>query len=187
VARLLFFTVVAAGYFLTAFGLRFAFPAMSLEGRAAWLFFSSPIRPLALLTARAGLYASVLTVAVVPIALAGVLALVAHAALTVAMAVLLVLLAVTTTTVLVGLGAAFPDFREANAEALSASGAGLAATVVCLVYVAIVAWLGERAALAVAAGAGVIPWLAVAAAISGALTTAMVVLVRHRVNTLEAP
>src|SRR5207237_1365669 len=43
IARLLLFDVVAAGYFLTAFGLRFVFPAMSLEVRAAWLFFSSPI------------------------------------------------------------------------------------------------------------------------------------------------
>ena len=65
--------------------------------------------------------------------------------------------------------------------------AGRAATVVCLVYVAVIAWLGQRAALAVGSGGHVVPWLAVAAAISGALVTAVIVLVRYRVSTLEAP
>ncbi len=44
IAQLLLLNLVAAGYFLTAFGLRFVFPSLSLEGQAAWVLFASPVR-----------------------------------------------------------------------------------------------------------------------------------------------
>src|SRR5207245_2605926 len=71
VARLLLFDVVAAGYFLTAFGLRFVFPAMSLEGRAAWLFFSSPMPIFRVFLAKLLVYGTLLTLVVAPRAAPG--------------------------------------------------------------------------------------------------------------------
>lgn len=187
VARLLLFTIVATGYFLTAFGLRYTFPSTSLEGRAAWVFFSSPVPRARLLLARAGLHAGLVAAAVVPIALLGVVRLVPDPALTAAAAGLLVLTAVTTTTVLLAAGTAWPDFREPSADALSTSGGGLGATVVCLAYVTAIGWIGRGVVLARAGGADVIPWLGAAAGLSGALVAGSLLLALHRAPRLEAP
>ena len=185
VARLLLLNVLAAGYFLTAFGLRFVFPSVSLEGRAAWVLFSSPVSLRRVLAAKLGLHAGLLAVAVVPIALAGTLRLTGDPRLVAATAALLLLLAATTATLLLALGAAWPNFREPNPEALSTSGAGLAGTLACLGYVALVGWCARRAALAVAAGGGVLPWLALAGLVSAALAAAALALAWRRVPTLE--
>jgi ABC-2 type transport system permease protein len=185
VARLLLLNVVASGYFVTAFGLRFVFPSISLEGRAAWVLFSSPVRLARLFFAKLGLFAGLLTVAVVPIALAGTVRLVGHPALVAATAALLVMLVLTTATLLLAFGAAWPDFRESDPESLSTSGGGLAATLVCLGYVAVVGWSARGAALAAAGGGSVAPWLALAAAVSAALIAGALALALRRMRTLE--
>ena len=185
VARLLLLNVVAAGYFVTAFGLRFVFPSISLEGRAAWVLFSSPVRLARLFFAKLGLFAGLLTVAVVPIALAGTVRLVGHPALVAATAALLVMLVLTTATLLLAFGAAWPDFRESDPESLSTSGGGLAATLVCLGYVALVGWSARGAALAATGGGSVAPWLALAAAVSAALIAGALALALRRMRTLE--
>ncbi|MBI2218326.1 MAG: hypothetical protein HYU51_13625 [Candidatus Rokubacteria bacterium] len=185
-ARLMLFNVSAAGYFLTAFGLRFVFPSTSLEGRAAWVFFSSPISRARLVMAKLALFATLVTVAVVPIALAGTVRLVRDPVLIAAVAVLLLLLAVTTASVLLAFGTAWPDFREANPEVLSTSASGLAATVVCLVYVALVGWIARAVVLAHAAGDGVTPWLVGGAVVSAALVAGSLALIASRAPLLEA-
>jgi ABC-2 type transport system permease protein len=185
VARLLLLNVVAAGYFLTAFGLRFAFPSMSLEGRAAWVLFSSPVSLLRLVFAKAALFSALLGLAVVPIALAGTLRLVRDPVLALLTVTLLVLVVVTTATLLLAFGTAWPNFRESNPEALSTSGGGLAATLCCLAYVALMGWLGQQAALARAAGDAGLPWLAAAAAVSLGLTGGSLLLAARSVRTLE--
>jgi ABC-2 type transport system permease protein len=185
--RLLFFTVIAAGYFITAFGLRFVFPSTSLEGRAAWLFFSSPLDPFRLLLARAALYATLLAVTVVPVGLIGVVRLAPAPDIMAAIAGLLLLVAGTTATVLLVLGAAWPDFRDPDPESLSTSGAGLGGAVLCLVYVAGVGWIARSAVLATPDGAGVVTWLLAATAVSVALMTGALGLARRRLGTLEAP
>jgi len=185
VARLLLLNVLAAGYFLTAFGLRFVFPSVSLEGRAAWVLFSSPVSLRRLLAAKLGLHAGLLAAAVVPIALAGTLRLTGDPRLVAATAVLLLLLAATTATLLLALGAAWPNFREPNPEALSTSGAGLAGTLACLGYVALVGWCASRVALALAAGGGGLPWLALAGLVSAALVAGALALAWRRLPTLE--
>ena len=187
VARLLLFTVVASGYFVTAFALRFVFPSMSLEGRAAWLFFSSPVPRLRLLLGKAALYVTLLSMAVVPIAMIGTVRLVRDPALVAATAALLLIAAATTTTVLLAFGAAWPDFRQANPEALTASGGGLAGTVLCLVYVAGAGWAVRQMALASAAGMSVLGWLAMAGGVSAAIAAGALVLARQRSPRLEAP
>ena len=185
-ARLMIFNVAAAGYFLTAFGLRFVFPSVSLEGRAAWVFFSSPISIRRVVLAKLGLSVTLLTLAVVPIAMAGTVRLVRDAALAGAIAMLLVLLAATTATLLLAFGTAWPDFRESDPETLSTSGSGLAATVACLVYVAIVGGVARETVLAWAAGARLWPWIGGTTALSAALVVASLVLIDRRVRLLEA-
>jgi ABC-2 type transport system permease protein len=187
VARLLLFTVVASGYFVTAFALRFVFPSMSLEGRVAWLFFSSPVPRLRLLLGKAALYVTLLSVAVVPIAMIGTVRLVRDPALVAATAALLLIVAATATTVLLAFGAAWPDFRQPNPEALTATGGGLAGTVLCLVYVAAAGWTVRRMALASAAGAGVLGWLAMAGVVSTVIAAGALALARRRSPRLEAP
>lgn len=185
VARLLLLNVLASGYFLTAFGLRFVFPSVSLEGRAAWVLLSSPVSLGRLLLAKLALYVALLTVVVVPIALAGTLRLAGDPALVGATAALLLMLVVTTATLLLACGAAWPDFREPNPESLSTSGAGLGATLVCLGYVALMGWGARGAALARSAGGSVVPWLAVVAAVSALLIAGALALAARRVRTLE--
>jgi ABC-2 type transport system permease protein len=186
IARLLLFDVVAAGYFLTAFGLRFVFPAMSLEGRAAWLFFSSPIPIFRVFLAKLLVYGALLTLVVVPIAVLGALRLVRDPAVAAVAAALVVTLAVTTTTLALGLGAAWPNFREPNPEFLTTSGGGLALTLVCLPYVALMGWVARRAALAAAAGGSALGWALGAVPLSAGLGAAAVALAYWRIRALEA-
>jgi ABC-2 type transport system permease protein len=185
-ARLLLFDVAAAGYFLTAFGLRFVFPAMSLEGRAAWVFFSSPIPIFRVFLAKLFLYGALLTFGVVPIALCGVLRLARDPNVVGAATLLVVTLALTTTTLALAFGAAWPNFREPNAEVLTTSGGGLALTVVCLVYVAVMGGIARRAVLAAAAGGSAIAATLGGVLLSLGLVAAAVALAYRRLRALEA-
>lgn len=184
-ARLLLLNVVASGYFLTAFGLRFVFPSVSLEGRAAWVLFSSPVSLVRLFLAKLALYVALLSAAVVPIALAGTLRLVGDPALVATTAALLLMQVATTVTLLLAGGAAWPNFRESNPEALSTSGGGLLVTLACLVYVAFIGWLARGAALGSAAGDGVGPWLGAGALVSAAAIAAAIRLAARRLRVLE--
>jgi ABC-2 type transport system permease protein len=181
--RLVLLNVMASGYFLTAFALRFVFPALSLEGRAAWVLFSSPVRLTRLVFAKLALATGLLAATVVPIALVGMLRLVRDPALVLTSAAFLLMMVATTATLLLALGAAWPNFREPNPEALSTSAGGLIGTVICLIYVAVVGW-GARAA---AVGASPVPPLATAAAVSVALMLGALGLLSRRAPALEAP
>jgi len=187
VGRLALLNMMASGYFLTAFALRFVFPAMSLEGRAAWVLFSSPVRLTRLVGAKLALAIGVLTVTVVPIAVAGMLRLVRDPLLVLTSAAFLVMMVATTATLLLALGAAWPNFREPNPEALSTSGSGLLGTVICLLYVAVVGWEARAAALGGAVGASPVGALLTVAAVSTALMLGALVLVGCRAPALEAP
>ena len=128
-----------------------------------------------------------LTATVVPIALIGMLRLVQDPLLVLTSAAFLVMMVATTATLLLALGAAWPNFREPNPEALSTSASGLVGTVICLVYVAVVGWEARAAALGSAVGASPVPPLLTVAAVSAALVLGALVLVRHRTPALEAP
>jgi ABC-2 type transport system permease protein len=182
-ARLTMLNVLAAGYFLTAFALRFGFPSVSLEGRVAWLLLSSPLDLRRLLLAKLVLHAGALTVVVLPVALGGAIRLGGGPALVAATAALLVLIAATAATLSLAFGAAWPDFHEPNAEALSTSGAGLTGSLVCLAYVGVMGWLAHT----VAGGGGVAGPLALAAALSLALVVGALARATRRLPRLEAP
>ncbi|MBI3454225.1 MAG: hypothetical protein HY002_00365 [Candidatus Rokubacteria bacterium] len=152
-ARLVAFSLLATGYFLTTVALRFVFPALSLEGRAAWILFASPVRLPALFWARLGLYSVAAFLGLGGIALAGGARLGLPPLGFALFAGLLALMSLTVMAVALALGVCWPDFRGRSAEALATSAGGLLTTAVCLGYVAVSAWLGDRMALALLTGA----------------------------------
>jgi ABC-2 type transport system permease protein len=166
-ARLVAFSLLATGYFLTTVALRFVFPALSLEGRSAWILFASPVRLAPVFWARLGLYSVAGFVGLGGIALVGGVRLGLAGAGFGLFAGLLALMSLTIMTVALALGVCWPDFRGRSAEALATSAGGLLTTAVCLAYVALTAWLGDRLILALLTGAPVarVTWPALAAVV----------------------
>jgi hypothetical protein len=170
IARLAAFSLLATGYFLTTVALRFVFPALSLEGRSAWILFASPAPLPALFRARLGLAAVLGFAGLGSIALAGGVRLglppVGYALFGGQVA----LLSLTVMTVALALGVCWPDFRGRSAEALATSAGGLLTTAICLGYVALSGWLVYRIELALLTGA---PAGRLAAPVAGALVTSL--------------
>src|SRR5262249_52795263 len=152
-AQLVAFSLVATGYFLTTVALRYVFPALSLEGRTAWIIFASPVPLVQLFWARLALYAALGFVGFGGIALAGGVRLGLSALDIACVAGLLGLMSVTIMTVALALGVCWPDFRGRSAEALATSAGGLLTSGLCLGYVAACGWLGYRLVLALLTGA----------------------------------
>ena len=185
VARLFSLDLMAIGYFLTAFGLRFVFPTLSLEGRSAWILFASPLSIFGLFLARLLGYFTLLVLVVGPLAAAGALRLVTSPALLGLFGFLLGLLIVTTVTVSLGLGVVWPNFREPNAETLATNAGGLTTIILSLAYVATVSWLGHRAASAFFRGETLLPDLGGAVALSAVIVAGATTAARRRIKALE--
>ncbi|MBI4013750.1 MAG: hypothetical protein HY359_15635, partial [Candidatus Rokubacteria bacterium] len=151
-AQLVAFSILATGYFLTTVALRFVFPALSLEGRAAWILFASPVPLVPLFWARLGLYAAGGFLGLGGIALAGAARLGLSPLGFALFGGLLALMSLTIMTVALALGVCWPDFRGRSAEALATSAGGLLTSALCLGYVAATGWLGYRLALALLTG-----------------------------------
>ncbi|MBI4591630.1 MAG: hypothetical protein HY725_22620 [Candidatus Rokubacteria bacterium] len=190
VARLLSLDLVAVGYFLTAFGLRFVFPSVSLEGRGAWILFASPVPIFGLFLAKLFAYSAVLLVVVGPIALAGALRLISSPLLLGAFALLLALLTVTTVAACLAVGLLWPNFKETNAERLATNSGGLATIILCLGYVAVVGWLGRQSVLTFFGMEAALPYSVVlyvggAVVLSAAIVAGATAAARRRIKRLE--
>jgi len=185
VARLFFLDLMAVGYFVTAFGIRFVFPSLSLEGRGAWILFAGPLPLDRLFLGKFLVYSTILGVTVGPIALGGALRLVTFPALLGVFGLLLALLIVTTVTVSLAFGVLWPNFREANADRMATNAGGLATIVLSLGYVATVGWLGGQCVRSSLAGGSVLGYLAAAVALSAAIVAGATAAARRRFRTLE--
>lgn len=185
VARLFFLDLTAVGYFVTAFGIRFVFPSLSLEGRGAWILFAAPLSLGRIFLGKFLAYSTILGLALGPIALGGALRLVTFPALLGVFGLLLALLIVTTVAVALAFGVLWPNFREPNAERLATNGGGLATIVLCLGYVAAVGWLGGQCVRSFLAGGSILAYLAAAVALSAAIVAGATVAARRRFGTLE--
>ena len=185
VARLFSLDLMAIGYFLTAFGLRFVFPALSLEGRGAWILFASPLSIFSLFLGRLLGYSVLLVLMVGPIATAGAWRLATFPALLGLFGFLLGLLIVTTVIISLGAGVIWPNFREPNAETLATNTGGLATIILSLAYVATVSWLGHRAASALFLGETLLPELGGAALLSAVIVAVAITAARWRIKALE--
>lgn len=187
-ARLVAFSLLATGYFLTTVALRFVFPALSLEGGAAWILFTSPIRLRRLFWARLAVYSAAGFAGLGTLALAGGVRLGLSPLGFALFAAELALMSLTIMTVALALGVCWPDFRGRSAEALATSAGGLLTTALCLGYVAVSGWLGYRVILAALTGAPVervaAPALA-ALAVSVAVVAGPLVLARRRGGRFE--
>lgn len=184
-ARLLLLNLVAAGYFLTAFGLRFVFPSLSLEGQAAWVLFASPVRLFRLFLGKYALYSTLLLLVVGSIALAGTLRLAPSPALVGAFAFLLLLVTLTTVAVSLAFGVLWPNFRESNPESLATNAGGLATTFLCLGYVALIGWLAQRSTLLLFDERSAAGSLVFALVVSGAIVGSVFGAARRRIRRLE--
>lgn len=185
VARLLLLNLGVAGYVLTTFGLRFVFPSLSLEGRAAWVLFASPVRLFSLFLGKFVLYAVLLLLLVGSIALAGILRLSPSPALLGAFAFLLALVTVTTVAVSLTFGVLWPNFKESSPESLVTNAGGLATTFLCLGYVALMAWLAQRSALLLFDGHTPAEPLLVALAVSAVIVGSVIGIARRKITRLE--
>lgn len=187
-AQLVAFSILATGYFLTTVALRFVFPALSLEGRAAWILFASPVPLVPLFWARLGLYATGGFLGLGGIALAGAARLGLSPLGFALFAGLLALMSLTIMTVALALGVCWPDFRGRSAEALATSAGGLLTSALCLGYVAVTGWLGYRLILALLTGgppARIATPVVAAAVVSVAVAAGPLWLARRRRATFE--
>jgi len=185
IAQLIFLNLVAAGYFLTAFGLRFVFPSLSLEGQAAWVLFASPVRLFRLFVGKLVFYAVLLLLVVGSVALAGTLRFAPSPALLGACALLLALVTVTTVAVSLAFGTLWPNFKDSNPESLATNAGGLATTFLCLGYVAAVGWLAQRSARALLDGRSPAGPLLLALAVSTAIVSGVIEAARRKFTNIE--
>jgi ABC-2 type transport system permease protein len=139
-----FINFAFAGYILATLSVRFVFPVISLEGPMMWLLKSSPLTPRKLFAQK-----SVLSIAVALVLTEGLSLISNHILRTqpgmrYLSAFSLGLMCLAVTSLVLGLGALFPDFRERNPSKIASGLGGLLAALAALGYVglsvAVLAW-----------------------------------------------
>jgi len=128
----------AIGYFALTLGLRFVFPALSLEGKSAWIVWSSPLHLHEIYSWKLIFWSTAISL---PLLLVGGLtvSLFGFPFWLGAFFLFAIICAVTAlTSISLGQGCLYPNFRDRDPDTLSTSPAGLAATGLGLVYLAIV-------------------------------------------------
>jgi len=134
------FHLAAGGYLLTTTALRFVFPAISLEGRGIRFLKSSPVSMKEVFWEK--FVFSLLSL----LAIAGILILVEaslFSAGTVVYSVLALMtgiITITVTSIMVSLGAAFPNYSTRDTERITTTLPGILATFCALFYVALVSF-----------------------------------------------
>ena len=141
-SRILFFNLAAIGYFVTTLSLRFVFPLISLEGRAAWTTFASPVRRSAVLWEKFALGLGAILLVTVPLAALSAAMLGMQGMTIVAFLRPVIGMGVVLVAISLALGALFPNFRDRDPDTLSTTLPGICATLLSLGYVALAAFVG---------------------------------------------
>ncbi len=133
------FMFAALSYFTLTLGMRFAFPALSLEGRGAWVLWASPLHAHEVLSWKYFFWSSLVLVimeaaTLVVSFLFGLPWLMIIFLLYATACVVLTLIAIT-----LGQGTISPKFRDADPDMMSTSPSGLLATGIGVAYVYVVA------------------------------------------------
>ena len=133
-----FLNVGVAGFVMAAIGLRFTFPAISLEGNSYWLLKSAPLSAAAVM--REKLMVSLAPSVVIGVILIAVSDRLLHAdAFVAALSVCTIIaVAVVVTVMGVGMGALFPDFNVENIHQLESSYGGFLYMACAMGYLALV-------------------------------------------------
>ncbi len=126
--------LIAIAYFATTLSLRFVFPAISFEGRSAWITWSSPINRTYLLLEKLVLFGSVFFIITETLLFvtASSFGLSSHSLLI--SSIFLFFIVMTITSISLAIGTLYPDFRETSADRLATSASGLSATFLSLLY-----------------------------------------------------
>lgn len=130
-----FLNVGTAGFVLAALGLRFTFPAVSLEGRSWWVLKAAPVSLDRVL--RQKLAFSVLPMLAVAVALGAATSVILDSDAFTARLTLgaLCVIALAVSAMGVGFGALFPRFTVENVHQIESSAGGFAYMAACLFYV----------------------------------------------------
>jgi len=128
----------AIGYFALTMGIRFVFPSLSVEGKSAWVMWSSPLHIHEVFSWKLFFWSTVvslpmLAVAGLTVAIFGMPFLLGTFFIFTVLCSSVSLMAIT-----LGQGSSFPDFRSRDPQMLSTSAAGLAATAIGLGYLWVV-------------------------------------------------
>ncbi len=133
-----FLNVGVAGFVMAAIGLRFTFPAISLEGNSYWLLRSAPLSTAAVM--REKLAVSLLPSVVIGVILIAVSNRLLHADLFVSLlSTFTIIIAAAVLTIMgVGMGALFPDFNVENIHQLESSYGGFLYMACSMGYLALI-------------------------------------------------
>lgn len=132
------FAFGALGYFALMFAIRFAFPSLSLEGKSAWVLWSSPIHVHEFFSWKLFFWGGLLTVAMEAVAIMTVLLFGLPVILGLFLMFAVLCVSVTVTAIALGQGSIYPDFSQSDPDVLTTSPAGLVATGLGIVYLFIV-------------------------------------------------
>lgn len=127
------FAVVS--FVLSVFALRFLYPSISLEGHASWFIWPAPFSKTKIYWQKFVTGWTILSFVAILASIASSLILKLNFALFASQVSILVATSLALTSINLGLGTLFPDFEEKNAEKISTSKGGIAATFASLVFI----------------------------------------------------
>ena len=126
--------LIAISYFATTLALQFVFPSISLEGRGAWILWSSPINRKKIILGKFLIFSAILFAIMEMLLLATASSLELSSLSLLISSIMLFLMVLAITAVALGLGTIFPNFHESNVDRLSTSTGGLCTTFIGLLY-----------------------------------------------------
>lgn len=177
-----FANLALAGFVLSAVAVRFAFPAVSLEGKAFWIVQSAPVSLRALLWSKFLLIAAPLLILGTLLVFFSNLLLQVPAWMMALSLITICLMTFGIAAIGVGFGALYPNFNYENAAEIPTSFGGAVAMIISVAFIAIVvmveAWpIYELAMASLRPGSATAPtlWLIAPSLIVVAATTAGVV------------
>ncbi|MFH1093032.1 MAG: hypothetical protein V1739_02600 [Candidatus Omnitrophota bacterium] len=131
-----FLNLASTNLTLASLSVRFVFPQLSLEGKRFWILGLAPIKKKDLLIEKFWLNSTVALCISLPLISLSNLMLNVSASLMFLSILVVVLMCFSMTSLCIGLGALFPNFKEDNPAQIVSGFGGTLALVLCLVYIA---------------------------------------------------
>ncbi len=132
-----FLNLASTNLTLASLSVRFVFPQLSLEGKRFWILGLAPIEKKDLLIEKFWLNSTVALCISLPLISLSNFMLNVSAHLMFLSMLVVVLMCLTLTSLCIGLGALFPNFKEDNPAQIVSGFGGTLALVLCLVYIAV--------------------------------------------------